>query len=490
MLGKTCGSSVIMIAITVVLIGIVLTLTNSPSKDVKPVEHYADLSLNTFNKMECGRNLVFPNHKDSTLAVAARAYRDASDASCPTSINVQVPSEDHYEVRENEVVYNLRSRCMSALIVSAKNEGDGTIMIEFSPESLEVVKEMVFLNPLFIEFNKSVAYVPTYYYESSFAHGWGGFTLTNITGPDYLNYQTQPTRMRFYKIAENGSLKYSLNSNNLDTSPSALAVPGNISMTVYYLKIHNASSYMLPIQHNPNVMTRINTVKIFDKAFNSNIDKNIDPTYFFHQKFDVILRSNTTPVFTMKYAFNLSKNKTEERNGAKFIPNNSFHEMIRVFMDIPFGQYTNTWGINQMDLVRSSNMFAFYAIAENDYRNEFFLVATFPSQGVGEPVENLFVQRNPVYIALPYSVGTSIFTVTATFTSVDMIIKVEWKDSETRADKFVYKRRPWCGSTNLYNTIFTDKNRSNYNDIYMKYDNFYVTNISPFKVGYRDFNEE
>ena len=379
MIGKSCGSTIILVAITVVLIGIVLTVsqTATVNKNVD-VEKFMTLDhtkkelkeLNDlYRVVGCQRNVQFVNHPDSNLSVSERAYREQSDYTCPTNLNVKVPSADFYEIVEAEMKYNLKSKCFNISVTKIWQRSSSQVQITFPTTSFAILKEMLYLNPIFFEFNKSSAYALD-------------SRNMRIYFTDLNN--TLSTTLTFNLVPNNGTVKYSFNTNGIDgASIQDITVSTSLSCTVYYLELHDTSSEKIQIAYNGDKSQRVHTHVVFDKNYLVTVTKNQDGFYF-HQKMDYLITNQTPPVMTVKFSFNLTKNKEGYTNTWVY------HEIFKVYMDTSYGSFNGLpyWESNQYRMLRGpesaplNNMFSFWVMSteSNNRDNWFEFWVSLPSQ--------------------------------------------------------------------------------------------------------------
>jgi hypothetical protein len=490
------ATALILLTTVVVLISVVL-FVNIAKPSVKSVESYAnDLPLTNFNtfmsNMGCMRDITFPYQASSTLSVSERAVQEPGDASCPMRLDLKQPSDDLFQVTEGLINYNLKYKCFNLPVKYAvvKGQDNNTVRLTFDASNINSIKELILLNPLFVELNGSTAYVPVYNEELPNRNQyWGvlGFAITNWKGGImFKDSNSNDVSINFRVLLSNtGGLQYSKNTSKF--SVNNMSFPTTISCTAYYLDIQNASSYNYAITYNSDQKTRVNAFKIFDVNYFSNIPTSMVTKYFFNQKIDIILKNNIMPVFTFNFSFNLTKNKSDPTINASYDPNDKYHEIYRVFMDTPFGEYsTSTYYFRPMDNVRNMNIASCFVHSWANL-DTFCLTTIFPTQQTGQP---LSMDGPALRVELPYALEKETFDVTLTLTPYDKIAYVQWRDTSGN-NNYILKRSAWCARNNLFNNIFTNLSTSGnrVGDIYVKYDNFFVTNTEKVMLGYRNFND-
>jgi len=491
MIGKSCGSTIILLAITVVLIGIVLTISQTATVKSPNVESFQTLDhtkkelkeLNDmYRRVGCQRNIEFANHPDANnLSVAERAKRESSDFTCPTNLNVKAPDEDFYNVIENKMDYNLKAKCFNVTVTRLWQRTPSQVWITFPKSSFEILKTILYMNPIFVEFNKSTAYTPN---------------LSNVRitfGEDIPPWQQEVT-IEFNGITNNGTMRYSFNTHSIEgATPTDLRINTNLSCTVYYMELQNTSSEKIMVPYNGDSSQRVRTHIVFDKNYLITHKDKKNEGYYFHQKIEHLIINKLPPVITVKFSFNLTKNKPE------FYNTWVYHEIFKMYMDTSYGKFNGLpyWEQNQYRMLTSSgetdprnNMFSFWVMSTewNNNNNLFELYVTLPSQHTDQ---NLWIHHERLNIWLPYCKSTESITVVATFTTTDIVVNARWKDPITGKKGESLTRRNRCNNENLYSAIFTNS-RGNYdgsvNNIMLRYDNKFVTDVSSVMLGWRDFN--
>lgn len=487
MIGKSCGSTIIMLAITVVLIGIVLTISQTATVQKPNVETFDTLAhtkkelteLNDmYRRIGCQRKVEFVNHPDSTLSVAERAFREQSNFTCPTNLNVRIPSKDYYEVEEALMKYDIKSKCYSIAVTKLWQKTNSQVIITFPVTSLQLLKEILYLNPIFFEFNKSSAYVPEY---NNLRIHFRENTPANET-----------VTMVFNAITNSGSMKYSFNNSPVEGATTQdMTSPSTLSCTVYYLDLQDSSSEKIVIPYNGNTSQRVRTHVVFDKNYVVSVAKEKEKGYYFHQKIDSLLTNKIAPVITVKFAFNLTKGKPG------FHPTWVYHEIFKMYMDTDFGRFNGLpyWEQNQYRMLSNNdtplnNMFSFWLMSTewNNNNNLFEMYVSLPIQWTGQ---NLWIHHHLMKLWIPYCKSDESISVIATLTTTDVIVNVRWKDPVTGKESSLLQRRQICDGFNLYNAIFTNA-YNNYdgakNNILLRYDNNFVTDVSSVMLGWRDYN--
>ena len=114
-------TAVLFICIVALIIGVMVSISMNKkdqpitSNPVEPFVVSTPLPLTSYNtqlnSMNCNRNLSFAYQPGSSKSVYERALRVDSDTTCTINASIDQPSNDLIEVKEGELMYDLKMKC-------------------------------------------------------------------------------------------------------------------------------------------------------------------------------------------------------------------------------------------------------------------------------------------------------------------------------------------------------------------------------------------
>lgn len=488
---SSSGTVIILLAIVVVVIGIVLTFSHMTTIEQKqpihnvvpynsPVELQEDFVIakpfTDYNNQQTTRNCMANQYGFVVNAgdepVSFRALKEASNFTCPLTMKQANPKDNLFRMQTGTELleYDLKSMCFKLYVNDIVEKDSTTLTIKFEPSGFQQLKQMLFLNPLYVEIESSTAYIPLYTKMDM---------LTNM--PDGSK---SPIEIDFQQLNNNIGLKYS-DPAAKPLDKSKLILKGLVSFVAYYPDILDLSAYEYILPMNIDTTKRVSKMIIYDTSHDTiyNQGNMTYAEFSFNRKLQKFFREKVPPIFTITYSFIVTKEMVEKPE------TQNTREIMRIYMDVPYGEYkTIDNNIYPMDLDPKLNMFSIFVTTIPNSTN-FTLSSAIPALN-----NNAFSNYQSAEIALPFSYQTNAFDVVTTFTANEVIMYIKWRDA-SNVEYYAYKRTPTCKRYTLVEKMFTKQNDNGSritditeNNIIMKYDTYYVTTVKKILLGYRNFN--
>jgi hypothetical protein len=505
-----------MIFIVVVFMSIALTLTLQKSLQPATISEQFTVSTplpmamyNTQQKdMNCERNVAFTYQAGSKKTVYERALNVESDAVCSANLAVENPSVDLIEVKEGEIAYDLKMKCiglrMKNIQITSPNKDNFTITVDST--NIDFLKNMILMNPTFLEFNGSTAYIPLYNSPASrvqtntFDDYKGAFVITNWQNGTILRDFSSDVKLAFRRLTSstNNGLQYSMKTTPIDVS--RIIFPATMSVNAYFMDIQDASSSTLTLDYNATAQTiasskklvfngnealaRINEIKVYDRNYFTNF-RTSERNFFYNQKISILLANKIMPVFTFKFNLNMEKNKLTRNGQAAFTPNGTQYEIMRLYMNSSYGSYSTPMSVfKPLDLSSRLNMATISIASPSTEYDSFLLTVAYPTNASQSP-QTLDINSSLI-VELPYLTDGATFSVTLTMTPFDKFMYITWKSPDNE-NQYVYKRGTECSKNNSFANIFTTAGENN--DMFLKYDNVFIRYIHDIMLGYRQLQD-
>lgn len=488
---SSSGTVIILLAIVVVVIGIVLTISHITITEKKQ-SIYNVVPYNTPVDFKEGFNVAKPfteyNNQQKNRScmanqygfvvnagdepVSFRALREPSNFTCPLTMQQADPKDNMYRLQTGTELleYDLKAVCFKLYVRDITIDDPTSITVIFEPSGFDQLKKMLFLNPLYVEIESSIAYMPIY-------KDMG--ILTNVD-----TASSRPFSLKFQQLNNNAGLKYSAPSAQpLDRQK--LSLKGLVSFVAYYPDILDLSAYEYILPMNVDTTKRVANMVIYNTSHDTIYNQGLMSyaEFSFNRKLQKFFREKESPVFTITYSFSMNNAKVEDKN------NIVTREILRMYMDVSYGQYSsidNT--IKPIDLDPKINMFSVF-VGTVPMSDKFSLVSVIPNTDNG----NKFMQEQRIYFELPFSYQNNMFDVVTTYNANEIIVYVKWRDDKN-VESYVYARTPSCKRNTLVEQMFTKMKdnspitQNTENNINIKYDTFYVSTVNKVLLGYRNFN--
>ena len=473
----------------------VYAIINS-DKNIK--EDFANLPLEPINTYQplCSRSLSFSKFTDSLLTASVRAHpSDLKSSGTCGNIDIKSPQveTDMTVIEENNILYSLKYVCLRLAydkleyVIDVKNpnaENNKNIKITFAnnPNKMDDMMNILYIlltDPIYIEFEDSVAYVPDYTSLSYFTN------TKNLTA--LLSDKTPSTfSMSFKRLLKTDSsshptFKYSPSLKF--TNQPYTKEKGFINAKIYFLddKYPSMSGRKLPLMYKEN-NTTATIEKIYKNDYELSTNKN-DPSFFFYQKIEVMYQNGIAPVFNMKLEISIpqSVHTTVFKNTS-----NKSIEILKIYMQGSKGRYSSCTKFAQLEN-NNNNILSAYITGYNTNTETYklsFVTGSHDDNGVCA-----FDPATTLEIELPFvSLNERILTYLTVSPSFKMAL-CKWKINENQ--NFVFKRTSKCSQDNNFAKLFSKKNNAaKKDDINLVYNTNYVKSTHFVQLGRMNLMDE
>lgn len=488
--------------VIVVLMSIVYLSRQQPS-----LEGFADtpLPLEDYNKHQslgaCTRDLAFSNFTNSTLRASYRAIKTDlnTNGSCPNDGMAPIVSPEMAEVEENRIRYLLKSACINlqykVIDVNEKENSDRiTIYFNNKTSSIDNTVNLLYLfllNPVYVEFEDSDAYIIDYNDKRNY--GGANFYTTSY----YTNYNQG-------RILENKSdldiavtFRRLVGSKNSSKNPVFNYGPptqrkafkdiissrqnGTINVKAYYLETDGivSAGIKLDLARVYKAINPVETLRIYNKDF-SRLDPSTDE-YYFHQRMFVNLQNSENPVLTFKFTIIVP-----ETSYSQLV--NRSTEVMKVYMDANIGRYSSCAGYQTIDK-NNHNIFSAAIKGYFGIKDNFVLSLSTTNNINNTPCASN--KNTTLDLELPFSKKNERITVVFTISASEKVALCRWAYDER--EYFLFKRSQVCSTDNNFFQVFNQRSKTTQitnENIIMAYSPAIVTGLSYCQFGQKNYLPE
>jgi hypothetical protein len=442
------------------------------------------LPLTEFNNHNraCARDLVFTKTVDKAYNAAQRAMASKEEAlgTCQVNISTNTPSPELALIEENTFSYILKSVCVTLnykslniennkITITFRNDGDKT-------DDTVRLMYLLFLNPVFVEFNGSDAYVPDYTATKTDPDNAHGFYYTNFKGGRILNNSSATElTMVFKRLVPSGhSSTTAFRYQGIKPLQNTLNPSKTINATVYYLdtECNLAAGVSMKIPYE--TAQPVNSVKLFNNRYSVEIPVS-NNDYYFHNKMHTLLQQKKFPVITFEFDINVPKSKYNEMAGKHI-------EIFNVYLH-NIHRYGYCWGgYKPLDDNKNYNMLATILDAQSDQT----YILAFITSGHGDGATCWHDMKTHLNVELPFVDQNERISITLTITPTEKIVLCKW--TQESQQYFIFKRTATCNDNNNFAKIFREKDGpSHIDDIYIKFPTEYVKNTGTVYLGHTNY---
>lgn len=462
------------------------------------------LPLLNLNGGSCQRNLAFTSFASSTYTAAARASRSdfKTSGSCPVNMKAPVLAIDMAKIEENRMSYLLKYACINLAykiidIDTANKNNNVVIYVDNNNSSMDNAVNLLYLfllNPVFIEFEGSDAYIPDY---GSLNKNAASFYTNFNTGKILQNSSNFDVACSFKRLLSAGASSKNATFLYKDIAKldSIIKNPQNgfINTKIYYLDNDNSVAGTRRFLEEEFLNQRSNNVgviPIYKKSYINSVDKQTDEFYF-HQNLYTLITNSQSPVISFK--FNISIPQAES---AKYVNKNV--EIMKIYMDTTTGKYSRC---SNFEPIGKNNHNLLNAVVSGfpNIRDTFLLTFSTSDNGYNQPCSPEIAlnkkanNSSMLQVELPFSPNSEQISVIITITPFEKITLCKWKFDKDSF--FIFKRSTECSSKNNMNKLFSQRSAATSNpleneDIMMNFDTKCIQTIKYVQLGHINYINE
>ena len=537
---KQIAVTIVVFVLIIISMAIIFNFRINKSLETFANERLALEDLNLYQKARsCNRNLEFTNFVNQKYTASQRALSDYNNGrgSCPTSLSQAEYTPELSIIEENKISYSLKTICIrlnyEIFDIDMFNGSNNVslYLLNNGTESIDNFVNLLYLfllNPIYVEFENSTAYVPNY--DSSRS---GNNSV--LTSSFYTNYDrglilkdTSKSKivMAFKRLVPansngiNATFKYENTPelSNIITNHNS----GTVNTKVYYLESQDmrSSGTKLNIEKYYKKDNKTEVITIYDKNYQSIYQPNTED-YFFHQKMYVLLQNSHSPIFTFK--FEICINVENYKN----LQNKSV-EIFKVYINTNIGRYINCPNYQEIDTknhnVLSGAIYSRFGVQQQkptqslsikkamerdedplpvcqapkkkknpwdiEFKKEFdtTYVLSFSTSNNKTADTCSGDQSGNLEIELPFANNNERTVVVVTVSPYEKIALCKWKIEDK--EYFTFKRTEKCNTNNNFFNIFSQRsnNREVINEnVKLAYDTSYVTKLNYVQLGHKQY---
>lgn len=537
---KQFALTIVVFILVVVFMAIIFNFRINKSLEKFALENLALEDLNQFKKARaCNRKLEFINFVTQTYNASERSLLDVQSrtGTCPSNMSkaTQTPELSHLE--ENKIPYSLKSMCIKLKYeIFDRDDGNNgnliTIYLDNNPYSIDNSVNLLYLfllNPLYIEFEGSTAYIPEY--DDS-----KGYNQTVFTSSFYTNYNKGKILMNksndriacaFRRLIPENAASRNVTFNYSKVPSLAEVIPHTsdsyVNARVYFLESQSIQTAGLNMALDKYYKrdNKTGVIKIYNKNYQSEYKPNSDD-YYFHQKMYVLLQNSYTPILTFKFEISVTL------DNYKNIINKNI-EILKVYIDTEIGKYIDCPNYESIDTknsnILSASIYSKFgaqapspeksssiqraierdnspgtecskkekakskwdiSVPTNEYDSTYILKFSTSNNKTIDKCSN--EPAGDLEIELPFAITNERTMVVVTVTPYEKIALCKWKMEER--EYFTFKRSQKCNNNNNFAAIFSQRenNKDVINEnINLAYDIGYVTNLNYVQLGHKHY---
>jgi len=451
----------------------------------KPSEHFSNGALTTYNNLmnnsSCERDFRTYIELDGANLSERALQAKESPGNCKVNIRSPKHSEDASFIVENHIKYALTSVCVSLRYTEIHtSDNDRIVTVKFAKTNKDDYINLMYLfmgNPVYIEFEDSVPYVPMYTNSNN--------TLSNINDKE-TSITCSFRRLVGPNQEPNTLFKFNNAKNLRDIFKDIINKQSNVeklvNSRVYLLDKESAqtTSVQLNLQNVYSTNPIIGTIKLYKKNYSTTENPKSD-VFFFHQRIYTMMQNGDLPVFT--FGFNILSSDSIQKELSQAV------EIFKVYMPHKsIGKHAETC-MPDMRMLETTNVNILSCIvsmtSEEKKRGVYVFRA---STGSRSGNTCTLSSDDTITVTLPLLGGISTVSVVLTVSPVEKIALFKWKD-ETGHDKFIFTRSQKCNKNNFFNQLFTQRQSGSVesNDIDMLYHSTFVTKLKFAELGHRHY---
>jgi len=446
------------------------------------------LAWEEFNKLNpaCPRDLVFPKFIDAQYNASERAQLSEMNptGTCDVSLTSPVLAMDYSIVEENTMTYILKSLCLNlnhdyvwrfanrhvAFRVPKPPKNMNIVPATYNASDLLPVLTLLALNPLYVEFDESIAYVLNKQIHScNFVTNYYGNGLTS----NQDTIQDRHFELHFIPLLNGQQASNAVFSKRTKQVVESGNPNGKSNVRTFYLDGGDTSGRRLTFPNSTNQSKQL----IFNKAY-GNLPKDSD-AYFFSQRIFVMLTNGKYPIFNFKFDIHVNKQHEVTLSGQ-----NRKQEIFKMYMEHPEYQYGSCTfeplGIKNNNVV--SAILEGYNTVRGSYKLSFVT-------GKNKTSCNYRSNDNELEIELPYVQNTERISILLSVSPTEKIVLAQWA---IQGIKYVtFKRSTLCDNTSNFARIFTKTDGvPRIENMYAEYDNNYVRSFDYIHLGHMNMMSE
>lgn len=462
------------------------------------------LPLSDLNGGSCQRNLEFTSFASNTYTAATRASRSdlKTSGSCPINIKVPILSIDMAKIEENRMSYLLKYACVNLSykvidIDTANKNNNVVIYVDNNDASIDNAINLLYLfllNPVFVEFEGSDAYVPDY---GALNKNAASFYTNFNTGKILQNRSDFDIACSFKRLLPGGAssknatffYKDFAKLDNIVKNPQN----GFINAKIFYLDKDNSVAGTRRYLEDDYLNQRANNIgviPIYKKSYLNSVDKQTDEFYF-HQNFYTLITNSQSPAISFK--FNIALPQTDV---TKYV--NKHVEIMKVYMDTTTGKYSRC---SNFEPIGKNNHNILNAVVSGfpNIRDTFLLTFSTSDNGYNQPCSpGILVNKKAdtssiLQVELPFSPNSEQISIILTITPFEKIVLCKWKFDKN--NYFIFKRSTGCSSKNNMYKLFSQRSAATSSpleneDILMNFDPKCIQNVRYVQLGHINYIDE